>query len=159
MKRKLKELMSRLFTVPAAPRCAGAGKQCRGLTHATTRGRVGYGIVLAPCAVGLAATAENASYYDPISGTTKTRTDAAVVTVDTATFEDGKWYVVTGNVTRAVITPLPNGRVSVMPNAVRPGVAYKVIASETPDLHAEERPIGVIDDPSLKFFKIKGGQK
>ena len=30
----------------------------------------------------------------------------------------------------------------------------------TPDFkNADERPIGVIDDPSLKFFKIKGGLK
>ena len=60
----------------------------------------------------------------------------------------------------AVLTPLPNGKVSVMPNEVRPNVAYRVLASETPDFqHAEERPIGVIDNPSLKFFKIKGGLK
>ena len=64
MKTKLKELMSRLFTasaapsiVPAAPRCAGAGKRGRGLTHATRRGAAGTVLAVALCAVGLAAQA------------------------------------------------------------------------------------------------------
>ena len=43
-----------------------------------------------------AARAETVNYYDPVSKTTKTAYDVVPVTADTGTFEDGKWYVVTG---------------------------------------------------------------
>ena len=71
MKTKLKELMSRLFTVPAAPSLRGAGKRGRGLTHATTRGRVGYGALLAValCGVVQAATLQELIDATPAGGT------------------------------------------------------------------------------------------
>ena len=57
----MKNLMRLLFTVPAAPSLRGAGKcGARGLTHATRRGRRGYGVVLA---VALGAMATGAALW------------------------------------------------------------------------------------------------